>query len=387
MCASLRFLRAGPPPPRVAMLSDALFFTRTVPITKGATQAEAAAQVELALESFSPFPLAQLYYGSYWIPGSEHALVFAAYRRRFTTEQAADWQGAELVLPAFAAVLGAEVEASTTVLLNSFEGWTAIHWSQPGVPSQVVYRSVEPETTEDDRAKIRDEFVREFGGSRKVLELESPLAADSGASDREIVFRSGDFVSRLPVSVASAIDVRDKAELAALRNARKRDVLLWRVAIGAAAVLLFLLIGEFALMGGKEWQKLRVREFAARKPAVDNVHKLTHLIEDLATKRLLPLEMVTQLVGENNERLPPEIQFTRVFAEQARGLYNVLIEGKANNAAQIAPYETAVRNLPSVQSADIRDLQVIGDRATFKLTVTFKPDALKPAGTSVASAP
>ena len=62
----LSFLRAGPPPPTVALLPDALFFTRAVPITTGATAAEAAAQIELALEAVSPFPLAQLYYGWFW---------------------------------------------------------------------------------------------------------------------------------------------------------------------------------------------------------------------------------------------------------------------------------------------------------------------------------
>src|SRR5215207_2347590 len=101
----LRFLRAGPPPPKVALLPDALFFTRSVAVTKGATQAEAASQVELALEAVSPFPLAQLYYGWFWVPGSEHALVSASYRRRFTADQTAAWEGSELVMPAFAAAL------------------------------------------------------------------------------------------------------------------------------------------------------------------------------------------------------------------------------------------------------------------------------------------
>src|SRR4051812_6492829 len=121
-------LRAGPPPPKIALLPDALFFTRAVPIAAGATAATAAAEVELALEAVSPFPLTQLYYGWFWTPGAERAFVFAAYRRRFTSEQTATWQGAELVLPIFASVLGANVEPATTILLASPEGLTAVHW-------------------------------------------------------------------------------------------------------------------------------------------------------------------------------------------------------------------------------------------------------------------
>jgi len=184
--------------------------------------------------------------------------------------------------------------------------------------------------------------------------------------------------------------VRDKAELATLRNAHKRDVMLWRIALGSAAALLLLVVGEFALLGGKSWQIVRVRQYDVQKPIVDkivNIHELTNRIEDLATKRLLPLEMVTQLVGENNERLPADIQFTRVHAEQSRGLYTVVIEGRTDNPAQVNAYEAAVSNLPTVQSAKATISQVSGQRATFTLTVIFKPDTLKPTGTSVAAAP
>src|SRR5437867_365469 len=127
MPSPLSFLRGGPPPPKVALLPDALFFTRAVPIAENATTAEAAAQVELALEALSPFPLAQLYHGWFWAPGAEHAFIFAAYRRRFTTEQTLEWEGAEIVLPAFAATFGGNVGAATTILLSSPEGMTGVH--------------------------------------------------------------------------------------------------------------------------------------------------------------------------------------------------------------------------------------------------------------------
>ena len=390
MASPFRFLRAGPPPPRVALLPDALFFTRSVPVTKGATAAEAAAQLELALESISPFPLAQLFYGWYWLPGSEQALAFAAYRRRFTPEQTESWERAELVLPAFAAVFGADVGKGGTIVLNAVEGLTAIHWGDSTVPERIAVRPLELEATEQERATAREELLREIGGSKKVIDLESPVSADTAASDREIVFRAGEFVSRLPASTTAALDVRDKAELASLRNARRRDVMLWRVALGCALILLLLGLGEIALTGGRAWLSVRERLYAVQKPRVDriaSVHELTNRIEDLATKRLLPLEMVTQVVGENNERIPADIQFTSVRADQARGLYTLFIEGKTENAPQVNAYEAALKNLPTVQSADARFTQVSGPRATFAITVTFKPGALNPTGTSVVSAP
>jgi hypothetical protein len=390
MPSPFRFLRSGPPPPKVALLPDALFFTRSVPVTKGATAAEAATQLDLALEGISPFPLAQLYYGWFWSPGSENALAFAAYRRRFTSEQTADWEHAELVLPAFVAVLGAEVEPGTTIILSSPEGFTAVHWGESRVAEKVVFRPVLPDTLDEAREQVRNELVREIGGSRNIIDLESPLLADASASDGEMVFRAGEFVSRLPAAATGAIDVRDKGELASRRNARRRDIVLWRVALGCAAGLVLLGLGELALLGGKAWLDVRQRLYLVQKPRVDRIaseHELTNRIEDLATKRLLPLEMVTQVVGENNERIPADIQFTRVHAEQTRGLYTLFIEGKTDNAPQVNAYEAALKNLPSVQSAEARFSQVSGARATFAITVTFKPGALNPTGASVVSAP
>src|SRR5690606_38402194 len=149
-----------------------------------------------------------------------------------------EWDRAELVLPAFAAVLGANVGPATTIVLNAPDGLTAVHWGEAAVADRIVFRPVGPDSTDEERAQVREELLREMGGSKTVIDLESPLAADTSASDGEFVFRAGDFVSRLPASSAAAMDVRDKSELASLRNARRRDVVMWRVALGCAAALL-----------------------------------------------------------------------------------------------------------------------------------------------------
>ena len=49
MPSPLSLLRAGPPPPKVALLADSAFFTRSVAVTAGATPEEAAGQIELVV--------------------------------------------------------------------------------------------------------------------------------------------------------------------------------------------------------------------------------------------------------------------------------------------------------------------------------------------------
>lgn len=379
MSSPLRLLRAGPPPPKVALLPDAAFFTRAIPITAGATPPEAAAQIELALEAVAPFPLSQLYYGWYWRSGLEQALVFAAYRRRFTTDQVAAWEGAEVVLPGFAAVLGVEVEPATTVVLTYPQAITAVHWTSREVPSHVLTRVIDPEATDDDQSRIRAELVASVGGSLKVIELAGPLEPEPARNDGEIVFRAGEIVSRLPTTILTAADVRDKAELAALRSARRRDLIMWRGAVGLAASLALFALGELSLIGGRMWQQVREKQFAAQKPLVDKItriHEYTNKIEELATKRLMPLEMMTQLTGEDLERKPPEIQFTRIQADQSKGLYTVFVEGRTSNAAQVNVYESTLRKLPTIEKVDAPITGLRGDQTQFALTAVFKPGAL-----------
>jgi hypothetical protein len=388
----LQTLRAGPPPPNVTLLPDGLFFTRAVPVAAGATTAEAAGQVELALEAISPFPLAQLYYGWFWVSGADHAFVFASYRRRFTQDHAAGWAGAELVLPAFAAVFGGAVQPATTVILTSPEGLTAVHWEAGPVPAKVLFRPLTPPlgepSTEDlakadeERARAREALIHDVGGSKTVIDLNAPPVADPAVSDRETVFRSGDFVSRLPAAVAAAADVRDKADLAQRRSARRRDVILWRVALGCAAALLFFAIGEFALIGGKAWQKVRVAMVNGQQPRVEKIMEsqaFASRIDEIATKRLLPMEMITQLTGVNRELLPDGILFRRVVTDSTSGIYTLRVDASATNTTLINVYTAALENLHIFDEVTPVITRASGDVSLFTLTVTFKPGAVKPA--------
>ncbi len=390
MASFLSTLSAGPPPPKVALLPDGLFFTRPVSVAAGATPAEAAAQIELALEAVSPFLLAQLYHGWFWRPGSENAFAFAAYRRRFTPEQSATWLGAELVLPAFATLLGAKVEPATTVVLTSAEGLTAIHWAADDVPTAVRFRLFPPalpdqpepsaEQQADARAQLRDELVRTFEGSRRVIELDAPPAPAPAQRDGELTFGTGDLVSRFPATVTTALDVRDKADLAALRGARRRDVLFWRVTLGCAAAFVLLAFGELGLVGGREWQKVRVQRQKSQQPSVDKImasQELALRIDELATKRLLPLEMVSVLTEKKGD-----IVFTRAFTKREKGLYTIFVEARTNNANQIAVFVSALKQMPACESVETTGQGARNDITTFTLIVTFKPDAIKPAAST-----
>jgi hypothetical protein len=378
MCASpLNFLRSGPPPPRVAILPDAVFFSRSVPVAADATREQVVSEVGLALEALSPFPLAQLYFGYYWTPGAAQALAFASYRRRFTVDQTAEWAASQHVMPAFAAVLGSDVQPATTVILSAPEGLTAVHWGKDKVPSLVLHRVLAPEATEEERAKARSELIRDAGEARTVVDAPSPPVAQPSRSDREVSFAAGVLRSKFDAGTTAALDVRDKADMAALARARRRDVLLWRVAMGSVVACLVLLVGEAGFFGAGLWEKARIAKVGAQRAEVARImsdQELAYRIDELSTKRLLPLEMISVVAAKK----PASMQFLRATATTS-SLYTIQIEAQTSNAGEIGGLKTALEQTPGCAHVEIRDQLMRNNVASFTLLVTFKPTALPPA--------
>jgi len=379
MCASFSLFRTSPPPPRVVILPDAVFFSRSFAVPREATRAEVVSQVGLALEALSPFPLAQLFHGFYRPAGADRVLAFASYRRRFTADQLESWAGAEYVLPAFAAMLGCPFPAGSTVILAAPEGLTAISWGDGPVPLQVLHQPLAPDADDAARAKARAELAAAAGGAA-VADVALPPAAEPRRSDSEVAFRAGEHISRIPAGLAADLDVRDKADLQALGRARRRDLLLWRVTMGAAAACFLMALGEVALMGGGLWQGARKARMAAQGPTVErimNEKDLAERINDLSTKRLLPLEMISLVSpGAAMPKAAPAIQFLRATAST---LNTIQIEAQTNNAGEIAGYRTALEQAPACERVEIRDQRTHDNVVTFTLVVTFKPGALVPA--------
>ncbi|MCR6654614.1 MAG: hypothetical protein NVV63_02120 [Opitutus sp.] len=251
-----KFPRAAQPP-KVVLLPDSHFFVRVVPIAPGSSAAEAASQAELAVESLSPFPATQLFYGFYWLPGADDAVIYAAYRRRFTPEQTATWNDAQLVIPAFVAALGLPTIDGSTLVLDTVEGFTAIRWAASPIPAAVAHRPAPRELDEVIRASERRALLAAVSAGGVINDIATDPVVVEGNPDDGVVFRVAEATARLDAAQASRADVRDKAALAEIsrRNARAR--LLWRGFVGTAAALVVLAVGELALIGGGVWQRSR----------------------------------------------------------------------------------------------------------------------------------
>ena len=364
---------------RIALLPDNRFFVRTVPVAAGTAPDDVPAQIELALEGLSPFPPAQLYYGHHWVPGSPHALVFGCYRKRFTTDQHGSWADAVLVAPTFAAFLAVPHEPATTLVFPSAEGLTAIHWADSAVPIRVACAAVPAEADEAARAKIHDDLLRAAGASRKVIDVAAAPVPATSPNEKNYAFTAGTLNCTLPVALAQTLDVRDREELAAFRKQARNDLWLWRAASGSIAALLVLGLLQLGILTlGARWDSSLNTTVTHQRPLVQEIQAKEALakgVEERDTKLLLPLEMAS-VIGTLNQR--GSIVFTKSVVNRTQSQYVITLTCQTQNSPEVELFKTAIENLQTVENVVVSQPRTANGRTDFTVTVTFKPDGLKP---------
>ena len=102
MTSLLTRLRDKAQPAVAALLPGNRFFVRRLALDGPDVQA----QVNLALEALSPFPLEQMLVGHLVAADGRAALIYAAHRRRFTPEESLAWPEDCQVVPEFLALCG-----------------------------------------------------------------------------------------------------------------------------------------------------------------------------------------------------------------------------------------------------------------------------------------
>lgn len=358
------------------LLPSEAFFVRRVTLD---TAADAASQVELALETSAPFAVAQLFHGFVRSADGPHALVFATHRRIFA---AAGWDGALTVLPSFAALLGEPPTAPKLRGWNDGATLTIAGWDGTGsLPVLVLARRLDAGTEAETRAELLAEAQRRLGGELPLEEFSGPAEVatlKSGGIKLTLAHGGGgrQLVTRWEPVELETMDVRDKAVLAGRKQALRRDLLLWRVLLGGLAALLVAGLLELAMLGGGVLLRRLRADVAAIAPEVEKIQTAQALgarIEEMSQRRLRPFEMLAVL----NQVRPNGVVFTRSVTS---GQGSIEIEAQTANADAVGVFESALRALPGIESVDVRDLRLRDGLTTFLLTAGFREGSLAGVG-------
>lgn len=342
------------------------FFVLPVPLDAGAAP---SAQVELALEEASPFPLAQMYHGFVVSPDRSQALAYASYRRRFPPEEQAAWPAAAAVVPSFLALLGPAPAAPQVVIHAAAGILQGIAWDgRAPLPVAVLAQAVAEPT--DAQAEAFAAELQRLGGlaGAEVRRLGGAVTVTRDDDDEDARFLvDGAETARLPAAAVADADVRDKSFLVEKQLLEQRDRAWWRGALGVAALLLLALGLEVAGVGISLWSRRDAAVVARRADEVariENAQTMALRIEHLSARQQRPLEWLAQASAVR----PRSIQFIRAIGHNDR---TIEIEAQTANANDVGNYEAALRKVPGLAKAETRDLRAREGVTTFVVALTF----------------
>ncbi|HEY0865657.1 MAG TPA: hypothetical protein VGD97_16245 [Lacunisphaera sp.] len=349
------------------------FFLRFVPL---APDLPALDQAALALEGLAPFPPAQLYWGCCVAPDRASALVYAAHRRRFTAEETADWERADLAVPDLLPLLGAAPAGPTLLILTGPAHMAGAAWTagRGDWPAAVHARACAAAPTEQERRQFAAELAARAGVADIPVKWIDGRPQARREGDR-LVFEQLDAAGTVlaatttRLSEQDALDVRDRAFLERRRAERRRGEFLWKVlrtGAQAAALALVFELGSLSLLLLERAQQARVTAQGPVVQKIETAHGLASRIDELTHRRLRFFEMLAAV----NEPRPASIQFTRTGTNGRNALE---IEAQTGSADDVGAYEAALRNLAVLEKVEIRDLRARDGVTTFGLSLAFKP--------------
>lgn len=360
--------------PEVILAPGERFLVRRIAIDPSG---DVAAQVELALESLSPFPFAQLYHGHVLDLEHRMALVFAAHRRNFTAEETAGWNDAVAVVPDFAAALRPAAKPAAGALLRQREGRAeVIMWDgTSAVPALVQVRAGESDAADALLAEARQRVGLGAAASTRRSSAAATLARAKGIVT--IRLDDGAAESAFDLAALRAADVRDREVVAARDKRVRQDRVTWGVFAGVLAALAACVALEGLLVGLNRRLGSERADQAAQVPAIERIqaaHSLAGRLEQVSTERLMPFEMLATL----NEKRPRTVEFTRVTTE---GTWQLQIDAQTANVLDLNDYEAELRRLAPLERVTVRDQRTRDGLTTFRLEVSFKPGWARGGGT------
>ncbi len=355
----------------VVLLPGEKFFVRRIQLAPGQNAAE---QVELALETFGPFSPGQIFHGFCPSRDGKQALLFAAYRKNFTSEEIASWTTADVVLPEFALWLAPASAPPAGVWLHEHnDGLQLIAWDGNDLPAGLLFRKTDVTTPEIATRELLEEAAKRFGvpaGSPRHLGGNFIIDKWSKEGLSLKLDKPGQtMAAQLPVAAARSMDVRDKAELVSLSQQQKRNLWLWRAFAGMAAALALCAVAEIGLQVAGSLLERQKAVVQANTPAVQQIEQASSLaarMEQMAGQRLKPFEMLALI----NAQRPHSMTFVSASTSSSTQMD---LKAEATNVADMSNFDSALRKTPGIEKVELSNQSSQASGVTsFNLKVVFK---------------
>lgn len=366
-------------PEQVLTLPADLFFIELIEIPNELEDSELNDYSELTLESISPFPLDQLYWGYLSAKSAKRILLFAAHRQRVHERYTDPIESFAWVLPEFAPLAFTPFTKNTEVILSSPTGVSLLHFEQDNpIPLSLETLSCLPEKQADSIETLINNAPESAEGNVQLKFEATSISLSENCRPGFAFAIKGDATPEEEGRHALicpdenqlwTADLRSPEMKKSLRQARHLSRLCLRTLSWTALAGLLLLLGECLHFGGQTWlDSLRTR-IAEQQPRVDTIaeqQSLMYKLEQIEQNDLQPIAILDAL----NKLRPRGIHFTKT---QVEGENQVVIDGVANNVNALNSYTDALQKSGQFELLQSPKSITRQGKTTFTLQFAYSP--------------
>ena len=352
------------------------FFCRRVEIPGDVKSDELDSFLQLQLESLSPFPLEHLQFG-FVIDASRHcAFLYAAYRRSFEHSVASSWEEQEAVIPEFSVgLLAGGLDDETPLLIEGGSSFTYLEFDSlselpryfQSIPKRDkdINEGVERSDLESVSAKLKAERSVE---SIRVWKASSQIAIDKKVLKLRAKEEDRHIVVEVDRNSMWRMDLQDSETVERVQMEERRNYLIWRIAIGMAAMIGLLIAGEFVWFAEKGYLGLRRGWNEEQAPLVEEIVSQKTTINELLSFResdLIPFDMLVAIEPFRTD----SVVFTKV---ETNGPNSLIVLANATSNGQANQFKARLERFVKIEAVELQNIQSRPGGTTFTALLNFK---------------
>ena len=361
---------------KAAMAQGYSFFCRRVEIPGDVKSDELDSFLQLQLESLSPFPLEHLQFG-FVIDASRHcAFLYAAYRRSFEHSVASSWEEQEAVIPEFSVgLLAGGLDDETPLLIEGGSSFTYLEFDSlselpryfQSIPKRDkdINEGVERSDLESVSAQLKAERSVE---SIRVWKASSQIAIDKKVLKLRAKEEDRHIVVEVDRNSMWRMDLRDSETVERVQMEERRNYLIWRIAIGMAAMIGLLIAGEFVWFAEKGYLGLRRGWNEEQAPLVEEIVSQKTTINELLSFResdLIPFDMLVAIEPFRTD----SVVFTKV---ETNGPNSLIVLANATSNGQANQFKARLERFVKIEAVELQNIQSRPGGTTFTALLNFK---------------
>ncbi len=302
--------------------------------------------------------------------------LYAAYRRSFEHSVASSWEEQEAVIPEFSVgLLAGGLDDETPLLIEGGSSFTYLEFDSlselpryfQSIPKRDkdINEGVERSDLESVSAKLKAERSVE---SIRVWKASSQIAIDKKVLKLRAKEEDRHIVVEVDRNSMWRMDLRDSETVERVQMEERRNYLIWRIAIGMAAMIGLLIAGEFVWFAEKGYLGLRRGWNEEQAPLVEEIVSQKTTINELLSFResdLIPFDMLVAIEPFRTD----SVVFTKV---ETNGPNSLIVLANATSNGQANQFKARLERFVKIEAVELQNIQSRPGGTTFTALLNFK---------------